>query len=322
MQSLELKTLAMSEIRESLATLRIAQPTAELAMQRSLRTRGQLAPVIVWLADSKYEMVDGFKRLRAARRVPEMSTLTAQVMEGSPTTVKQSMLVLNRPGSGVSPIEEAWVIRSLIFEDRRSQSEVAELLGKHQTWVSRRLALVERLDLAVQEDVRLGLLAARLARTVALMPRGIQPQLVTAIHRDGLSSREVEALAVLLKHTPTHVHPDLLARPREELARRGASPQANSTDPNLRVEARQLIERIRILTARASDLAQTLSIAEPMLWTSRERLVANESLRFLQPSLTTLLEALRRVVAPARAAEPAECLPDSDGPLGPISTIS
>ena len=105
--------------------------------------------------------------------------------------------------------------------------------------------------------------------------------------------------------------------------RRGVSSQENSTDPQLRVEARQLMERIRILSARAGDLAQTLSVTEPMHWTSRERLVINESLRFLRPSLTTLEEALRRFVVPALAATaPAESLPSCDGPHGPISTIS
>lgn len=318
MRPLEIKALEMSEVHESLASLRVARPTAELTMQRSLRTRGQLAPVSVWLANDRYEMVDGFKRLRAARRLAQMSTLTAQVMTGSPSTVKQAMLALNQPGSGVSAIEEAWVIRSLILEDQHSQSEVAALMGRHQSWVSRRLALVERLDPGVQADVRAGLLPPTLARIVAFMPRGIQVNLATAIHRDGLSSREVEALAVLLKHSPSHLHPDLLTHPREELIRRGALTQAGNPDPHLRAETRQLMERIRILTVRASDLTQALSVLDSTTWTSRERLTINESLRCLRPSLAGLMEALHHVVVPARAANQTE----SAGHPGPISTTS
>jgi ParB/RepB/Spo0J family partition protein len=317
-----LKTLSVNEIRESLASLRIARPAAELWMQRSLRTRGQLSPVTVWQVEGSHEMVDGFKRLRAARLERSLSGLTAQVMIGSATDVKRAMLVLNDPGGGVSPIEEAWVIRSLIHDEHHSQVEVAALMGKHQSWVSRRLALVQRLDSSVQQDVRIGLLAPRLARAVALMPRGIQRTLVEAIHRQGLSGREVETLAGLLRQTPPHLHPELLSQTREALRRRGAASSSIDPDPRLRSEVRQILAVIGLLSSRSTDLAHSLAVADTANWVSRERQVVTQNLRTLYPRLKTLLEVVHRVIVPAGAVETVEVSGGAAGPLEPISRTS
>jgi hypothetical protein len=42
-------------------------------------------------------------------------------------------------------LEEAWIIHALVQDDGMSQVEVAKLLGRHKSWVCRRLALIERL---------------------------------------------------------------------------------------------------------------------------------------------------------------------------------
>jgi len=42
-------------------------------------------------------------------------------------------------------IEEAWIVHSLARDDSLSQQQMAKLFGRHKSWVSRRLALVERL---------------------------------------------------------------------------------------------------------------------------------------------------------------------------------
>ena len=42
--------------------------------------------------------------------------------------------------------EEALVVHSLSHEDGLSQGEIAVLLGRHKSWVCRRLSLVERLS--------------------------------------------------------------------------------------------------------------------------------------------------------------------------------
>ena len=65
-------------------------------------------------------------------------------------------------------------MRSLYRDDGLRQPEIARRLGRHKSWVCRRLMLVEALDPAVQADVRLGLLAPRAAAPDARLPRGNQ----------------------------------------------------------------------------------------------------------------------------------------------------
>jgi hypothetical protein len=86
-------------------------------------------------------------------------------------------------------IEEAWVVRTLVRENGTQQSSVALLLRRDQSWVSRRLLLVDALSPEVQMDVRLGLCSPTVAREVARLPRGMQQTIARIIARQGMSTR-------------------------------------------------------------------------------------------------------------------------------------
>jgi transposase len=60
------------------------------------------------------------------------------------------------------------------------------LQGHDKSWVSRRLMLAERLDPELQEQIRLGLLSATVAREISRLPRGNQPALARAIQTPGV----------------------------------------------------------------------------------------------------------------------------------------
>ena len=63
----EVRPLALEVLGERYRRYRLSDPAAEEAMARSLQRYGQMAPVIVCLHDGSAEVVDGFKRLAAAR---------------------------------------------------------------------------------------------------------------------------------------------------------------------------------------------------------------------------------------------------------------
>lgn len=60
--------LRPEEIGEHYGRYRLHVPEAERAMARSLERYGQLSPVVVCRRNERYELIDGFKRLGAARR--------------------------------------------------------------------------------------------------------------------------------------------------------------------------------------------------------------------------------------------------------------
>ena len=76
------------------------------------------------------------------------------------------ILALNGTGRGMKELEEAWIVHALVREDGLSQVQVAELLERHKSWVSRRLALLEtyrKQDLlaALERPARFGAFSLR-----------------------------------------------------------------------------------------------------------------------------------------------------------------
>jgi hypothetical protein len=164
--------LPVEEIGEHYDRYRLHLPEAERAMARSLERYGQLSPVVVCPRQDRYELIDGFKRLGAARTLPGMSHLSGRLLEADERTAKAAIYGLNRAGGRTRELEEAWIIQALVREDGLSQVEVAELLGRHKSWVCRRLALIERLGAEAREELRVGLLSPTAARQMVRLPEG------------------------------------------------------------------------------------------------------------------------------------------------------
>src|SRR5205823_254132 len=75
----EVRPLAVEVLGERYRRYRLSDPAAEEAMARSLRRYGQIAPVVVCVHDGTAEVVDGFKRLAAARLLlPRLATLSVR----------------------------------------------------------------------------------------------------------------------------------------------------------------------------------------------------------------------------------------------------
>ena len=72
------------------------------------------------------------------------------------------------------------------------------LLGRHKSWVCRRLALVEKLADEAREDLRLGLLSATAARSLVRLPAGNQPDVLATLHREELTAAELDGVVDLL----------------------------------------------------------------------------------------------------------------------------
>jgi hypothetical protein len=170
--------LQREEIGEYYGRYRLHLPEAERALARSMERYGQLSPVVVCRRLKRYELIDGFKRLSAARGMPQMQHLSARLMEADERTAKAAIYGLNRAGGRTRELEEAWIIQALVREDGLSQVEVAELLGRHKSWVCRRLALIERLGSKARDELRVGLLSPTAARQIVRLPEGNQAEVL------------------------------------------------------------------------------------------------------------------------------------------------
>jgi ParB-like chromosome segregation protein Spo0J len=190
------RDLDLAELGDGLSALRLCDASAIEAMRRSFARHGQLDALTVFVTRGQLEVIDGFKRVRAAR-VLEWRTLRARVVDVDAAEAKILLLALH-DRRGLTELEEGWLIRSLYRDDHLPQATIAARLGRHKSWVCRRLMLVEALDPAVQADVRLGLLTPRAAMAVSQLPRGNQHDLSGLVIRRGLTVRQTELVVAEL----------------------------------------------------------------------------------------------------------------------------
>jgi ParB/RepB/Spo0J family partition protein len=249
-----LANIALPKLGQRFAALRIVNPAAEASVLQSMQKYGQLAPVVANRGEGpgRYELLDGFKRFRAAQKLG-FNHLQTRVFAFGVRASKAAILQLNWVGKSVNHLEEALVLVSLVREDGLTQEEVAVLVGRHKSWVSRRIALVERLCEEVQESLRLGLLSGSLARELARLPRGNQEPALACVHQHRLTWRETSRLIAWLLEHPSSYHDGLLQSPWELVGERRPEP------PPAQPAARKLTAQLVRLQALLRDVLQALA---------------------------------------------------------------
>lgn len=252
--------LLPEEIGEVYGSLRLVNPRAEKHMQASLERYGQMSPVVVCREPSGgYELLDGFKRLRASRQLCHLHTLRARILEVGARAAKAAVLCLNWVSRSVSNLEEGWVVRALCREDGLTQIEVGQILNRDHSWVSRRLSLVERLSDEVQSQLRLGLITGTIGRELARVPRGTQERVLESVTTHGLGSREVAGIVNLLEDTEPKEQSRILRAPREALSVQGKGP-ALVRDPRLADAGNQLLQDLSRMERGCSRVTSTVGL--------------------------------------------------------------
>ena len=88
--------------------------------------------MVVCLREETHEVLDGFKRLTAARALG-LEDLRARILEADGYAAKAAIHGLNQTGRRPQEWEEAWIVHALVHDDGMTQVEVAELLGRHSS---------------------------------------------------------------------------------------------------------------------------------------------------------------------------------------------
>ncbi len=253
----------IATLGEGLASLRLCDATALAAVRRSLARHGQLSALTLFVRENSLEILDGFKRVRAARALG-WATLFARVDEAACIVDAKLRICELHDRRGLSELEEAWVVRSLYRDDQLTQPEIARRMCRHKSWVCRRLMLVESVEPAVQAEVRLGLLTPRAALSVSRLPRGNQKAASAVVIRRGLTVRQTDLLVEeVLDLQDTAARTELLTRSLDTAASSASKPGPRPMRA-LRNEADWMsadVGRIRVIAGRleARLLATPLS---------------------------------------------------------------
>ena len=178
--------------------LRTHKPEAERKLVASLAEIGQQVPGVVVRGEApdRFVLVDGYKRVRALRRLgQDLVCVTCWDLSEAEALVLDRLM---RTGEGATALEQGWLLHELYVRFELSLEDLGRRFARSASWVGRRLALVEELPEAIQERVQRGELPAHAAMKhlvpLARANRDDCERLVTAIAGKGLTNREVGQL--------------------------------------------------------------------------------------------------------------------------------
>ncbi len=142
--------------------LRARHPARQRRLLASLAESGQQTPIVVVAAEGqadRYVVIDGYKRIAALEQLGR-DTVEAVVwpMGEAAAVLLDRSLRFSEPESA---LEVGWLLAELEHRFGYGLEELARRFDRSVSWVSRRLALVEVLPEAIQQEVREGRIPAQ-----------------------------------------------------------------------------------------------------------------------------------------------------------------
>jgi ParB family chromosome partitioning protein len=162
-------------------------------LAQSIRANGVVQPLLIRPKGSRFELIAGERRWRAAQRAG-LTKVPAVLRDVSDDKVLELALIENIQREDLNPIEEALAYRKLIETLGLTQETVAERVGRDRSYVTNYLRLL-RLPEDIQQLVQVGRLSTGHARTlIALEDADVQRRLARRIIEQDLSVRATERL--------------------------------------------------------------------------------------------------------------------------------
>jgi ParB family transcriptional regulator, chromosome partitioning protein len=238
--------------------LRVRHPGRQRRLLASLAEAGQQTPIIVVAfagQPDRYLVIDGYKRIAALRQLGR-DTVEAVVWPLS----EAEALLLDRSlrfSEHETALEQGWLLAELEQRFGYGLDELARRFDRSVSWVSRRLALVELLPEAIQQQVREGKISAHVAM-----------KFLVPVARISLDDSERMAAAFAQHHCDTRQAGQLYA------AWRGGSPvirQRLLDEPELFFKAQRPAEP-KASAAPAAELLRDLEMAAAIISRATRRL--------------------------------------------------
>jgi ParB family chromosome partitioning protein len=240
--------------------MRIMNMTRILHIERSMRLHGQLQPVVARVHEEGCQLIDGFKRLYAAEDLM-MESLQCQLLKIDLTQAKVLLLSYNRLHQSMDAWEEAMVLQDLRKTHSLALSDLAKLTGYSRSWVSRRLALIDKMDEEISSEIIMGTLTSSHARALIKLPRGNQGEVARVITNHGLTSRQSDRLVeTFLNANDENQQRYILTHPEQILRKDPEYPEEEPYDVRLSTYGNDLmqsmvyvIQPVQIMLSRLDD---------------------------------------------------------------------
>ncbi|HEY6442099.1 MAG TPA: ParB/RepB/Spo0J family partition protein [Candidatus Acidoferrales bacterium] len=163
-------------------------------LSRSIRATGIIQPIVVRKLGSRYQLIAGERRWRAAQRAP-LQRVPAVLREVRDEMALEMTLVENLQREDLNPIEQARAFQRLTDEFSFTQEQIAERTGKDRATIANSLRLL-RLEEPIQDLLEEGRLSAGHGRALlAIAEPKDRLELARRVARGGMTVRQVERLA-------------------------------------------------------------------------------------------------------------------------------
>jgi ParB/RepB/Spo0J family partition protein len=144
--------------------LRVRHAARQRRLLASLAESGQQTPIVVVAAEGaaeRYVVIDGYKRIAALEQLGRdtVEAVIWPMSEAAAVVLDRSLRLSERE----TALEVGWLLAELEQRFGYGLDELARRFDRSVSWVSRRLALVEVLPEAIQQQVREGKILAQVA---------------------------------------------------------------------------------------------------------------------------------------------------------------
>ncbi len=163
-------------------------------LARSIRASGIIQPLILRPLGSRYQLIAGERRWRAAQRagLPRVPAVLREVPE---ELALEITLVENIQREDLNPLEQARAFDRLMTDFQLTQENVADRTGKDRATVANAIRLL-KLEKPIQDLIEDGQITAGHGRALlAVADAKLRQKFAQRAARGGLTVRQIERLA-------------------------------------------------------------------------------------------------------------------------------
>src|SRR5437588_1150462 len=163
-------------------------------LARSIKTSGIIQPLVVRPIGSRFQLIAGERRWRAAQRAG-LNKVSAIVKQVADELALEITLVENIQRADLNAIEAARAFERLMDELHMTQEQVAERTGKDRATVANAVRLL-KLEKQIQDWIEEGKLTAGHGRALLAVPeQQLRMRYAHRASRGALTVRQIEKLA-------------------------------------------------------------------------------------------------------------------------------
>jgi len=281
------QTLEFHQLDCRLEHLRVRHPARFRQLLASLAEAGQQTPIIVIPSAQNYLVIDGHQRIAALKQL-RRDTVEALVLDSM--SEAEALLLVHSLRSRSEPetaLEQGWLLAEMEEKHGYTLEELARRFNRSATWVARRLALVDTLPEAVQQQVREGGIAAQIAmRYLAPMARiNVEHclRMAQAFTKQHWTTRQAALLYAAWRDARTKqtrerilAEPELFLKTQEQQQRQPETTPLESALNQVVAIARQALDGAEAPTQNSEAIRGKIQHATVLLSQLAER-IGNES---------------------------------------------